>query len=43
MKPMAQTQKKPSLSDSPRISSFEKKPASGGMPAIASEPMSIVT
>ena len=43
MKPISQTQTKPSLSDSPRISSLEKKPASGGMPAIASEPMSIVT
>ncbi len=30
------------MNDSPRISSFEKKPASGGIPAIASEPMSIV-
>ena len=43
MKPIAQTHRKPSLNDSPRISSLEKKPASGGMPAIASEPMSIVT
>ena len=42
MKPMSQTQSKRSFSDSPRISSLEKKPASGGMPAIAIEPMSIV-
>jgi len=40
--PIAQTQMKPNLNDSPRISSFEKKPASGGMPAMASEPTSIV-
>ena len=42
MKPTSQTHQKPSLNDSPRISSFEKNPASGGMPAIASDPMSIV-
>ncbi len=40
---MNQTHTKPFLSDSPRISSLEKKPASGGMPEIASEPMSMVT
>ncbi len=43
MKPSSQTHWNPSLNDSPRISSFEKKPASGGIPEIASEPMSIVT
>src|SRR5665811_1853175 len=34
-RPMAQTQGKPFLKASPRISSLEKKPASGGMPPIA--------
>ena len=38
----AQTHWKPSLNASPRISSLLKKPASGGMPAIAIAPMSIV-
>ena len=38
----AQTHWKPCLKASPRISSLLKKPASGGIPAIASEPMSIV-
>ena len=42
-KPIAQTQMKPFLSAPPSISSLEKKPASGGTPAIATEPMSIVT
>jgi len=40
--PIAQTHWKPSLNASPRISSFEKNPASGGMPAIAIAPISIV-
>ena len=38
----SQTHWKPSLNASPRISSLEKKPASGGMPAMAIAPMSIV-
>ena len=42
MNPTIQTSRWPVLNDSLRISSFEKKPASGGIPAIASEPMSIV-
>ena len=41
-KPMAQTHRKPFLKASPRISSLLKKPASGGMPAMATEPISIV-
>ncbi len=40
--PIAQTHWKPSLNDSPRISSLLKKPASGGMPEMAMAPMSIV-
>ena len=42
MKPIAQTTMKPFLYAWPRISSLLKKPARGGIPAIASEPMSIV-
>jgi hypothetical protein len=41
-KPIAQTHRKPFLKAPPRISSLEKKPASGGTPAMAIEPMSIV-
>jgi len=40
--PIAQTHRKPFLKLSPRISSLEKNPASGGMPAMASVPTSIV-
>ena len=40
--PMSQTTANPFFQASARISSFEKKPASGGMPAMASDPTSIV-
>ena len=36
-RPIAQTHRKPFLKASPRISSLLKKPASGGMPAIATD------
>ena len=42
-KPMAQTHRKPFLKAPPRISSLLKNPASGGTPAMATEPISIVT
>jgi hypothetical protein len=40
--PIAHTHWKPSLKLSPRISSLEKNPASGGMPEMAIAPISIV-